>query len=179
MRNAEAERFVQHVWAVFLREGIPGVLPLAAEDAEWQPHSAQRRLFRTTAEYREQLERVAATGERVEASAIGMWSHASLVMVRGRMRIRKRGDLLEDTRMYWLFEVAGGKLTRVASSPDLAGLLREAGHGDPVLAREAFIALHRDASVDVETAGSRAPTARVDPPTARVEPGERAGDRSG
>ena len=150
MRNAEAERFVRDVWATFLREGIAGVLPLAAEDAQWQPHSAQRRRFHSTAEYREQLERFTAAGERVEASAIGMWSHDSLVIVRGRMRIRKHGDLLEDTRMYWLFEVRSEQLTWVASSPDLAGLLREAGEGDPVLAREAYIALHRDAVLHVE-----------------------------
>jgi ketosteroid isomerase-like protein len=148
VRNADAERFVRDVWAAFLREGIAGVLPLAAEDAQWQPHSAQRRRFRSTAEYRESLERVTAAGERVEASSTGMWSHGAVVVVRGRMRIRKRGDVLEDTRMYWLFEVGGGQLKRVASSPDLAGLLREAGHDDPVLAREAFIALHRDAKLD-------------------------------
>lgn len=148
MRNAEAERFVRDVWTAFLREGIAGVLPLAADDAQWQPHSAQRRRFGSTAEYRESLDRFSAAGERVEASATGMWSHEAVVVVRGRMRIRKRGDVLEDTRMYWLFEVAGEQLTRVASSPDLAGLLREAGHGDPVLAREAFIALHRDAKLD-------------------------------
>ena len=145
MRNAEAERFVRAVWAAFRREGIAGVLPLAAADAEWQPHSAGRRHFRSTAEYREQLEQLAAAGERVEASAIGMWSHRDVVVERGRMRIRKRGDILEDTRMYWLFGVRGELLTRVASSPDLAALLRDAGHPDPVTAREAFIALHRDA----------------------------------
>jgi hypothetical protein len=61
-----------------------------------------------------------------------------------------RADVLEDTRMYWLFGVRHGKLSRVASSPDLAGLLRDAGHADPVLAREAFIALHRDAGLEVE-----------------------------
>jgi len=146
VRNAEAERFVRDVWAAFLREGIAGVLPLAADDAQWHPHSAQRRRFRSTAEYREQLER--AVGERVEASATGIWSHGETVLVRGRMRIHKRGDLVEDTRMYWLFEVRGEQLTRVASSPDLAGLLRDACHDDPVLAREAFIALHRDAGLD-------------------------------
>ncbi len=148
MRNSEAERFIRAVWAAFRREGIAGVLPLAADDAQWQPHSAHRRRFRSTAEYREQLERFTAAGERVEASATGMWSHGAVVVVRGRMRIRKRGDLLEDTRMYWLFGVAGEQLTRIASSPDLAGLLREAGHDDPVLAREAFIALHRDAGLN-------------------------------
>jgi ketosteroid isomerase-like protein len=148
VRNAEAERFVRAVWAAFRREGIAGVLPLAAEDAQWRPHSAGRRSFASTAEYREQLERVDEAGETIEASATGMWSHEEIVIVRGRMRIRRRGDVLEDTRMYWLFEVRGEQLTQVASSPDLAGLLREAGHPDPVLAREAFIALHRDAGLD-------------------------------
>jgi ketosteroid isomerase-like protein len=148
VRNAGAERFVREVWAAFQREGAAGVLPLAAEDAQWQPHSARRRCFRSTAEYREQLERHTEAGERVEASASGIWSHDSVVVVRGRMRIRRSGELLEDTRMYWLFAVAGDRLTRVASSPDLAGLLRDAGHADPVLAREAFIALHRDARSD-------------------------------
>jgi hypothetical protein len=141
---------VRDVWAAFRREGITGVLALAAEDAQWKPHSAQRRHFRSTSEYREQIERFTAAGERVEASAIGMWSHDAVVVVRGRMRIRKRGDLLEDTRMYWLFEVHTEQLTWFASSPDLAALLREAGHDDPVLAREAFIALHRDAAPAVE-----------------------------
>ena len=150
MRNAEAERFVRAVWAAFRREGVAGVLPMAADDAQWQPHSAHRRHFRSTAEYREQLERVEATGEHVDASATGMWSHRDVVLVRGRMRIRRRGDLLEDTRMYWLFEVRDELLTRVASSPDLAALLRDAGHPDPVLAREAFIALHRDAKLEAE-----------------------------
>jgi hypothetical protein len=148
VRNAEAERFVRHVWAAFRREGVAGVLPLAAADAQWHPHSAQRRRFRSTAEYREQLERITAAGEHVEASATGMWSHGEVVVVRGRMRIRKGGDLVEDTRMYWLFGVRGEQLTRVASSPDLAGLLRDAGEGDAVLVREAFIALHRDAGLD-------------------------------
>jgi ketosteroid isomerase-like protein len=150
VRNAEAERFVRDVWAAFRRDGFAGVLPLAAEDAQWHPHSAHGRRFASTAEYREQLERHAAAGEHVEARASGMWSHESVVLVRGRMRIRKRGDVLEDTRMYWLFQVRGEQLTRVASSPDLAGLLREAGHPDPVLAREAFIALYRQARLEAE-----------------------------
>ena len=151
MRNAEAERFVRDVWAAFLREGIAGVLaaaprrtrsgsriPRSGAASDRPPSTASR------------LERFTAAGERVEASAIGMWSHDAVVVVRGRMRIRKRGDLLEDTRMYWLFEVRSEQLTWVASSPDLAGLLREAGQADPVLAREAYIALHRDAVLHVE-----------------------------
>jgi ketosteroid isomerase-like protein len=147
VRNADAERFVRNVWAAFQREGIPGVLDLAADDARWAPHSAHTRRFRTTAEYREQLERLTEEGERVEASGAGLWSHDDVVVVRGRMRIRKGGRVREDTRMYWLFGVREEQLTWVASSPDLAGLLREVGLDDPVLAREAFISLHRDAGL--------------------------------
>jgi hypothetical protein len=147
VRNAEAERFVRNVWAVFQREGIPGVLDLAAADARWAPHSAHSRRFRTTAEYREQVERLTGEGQRVEASGAGIWSHGDVVVVRGRMRIRKGGGVREDTRMYWLFGVREEQLTWVASSPDLAGLLREVGHDDPELAREAFISLHRDAGL--------------------------------
>jgi hypothetical protein len=77
-----------------------------------------------------------------------------VVVVRGRMRIRKRGGVLEDTRMYWLFGVREQRLTWVASSPDLAGLLREVGRDDPVLAREAFIALHRDAGLESAEGGA-------------------------
>ena len=147
VRNAEAERFVREVWAAFQREGIPGVLALAAEDAYWAPHSAHARRFRTTAEYRAQVEQLSDAGERVEAAGAGLWSHEDVVVVRGRMRIRKGGGVVEDTRMYWLFGVRGEQLTWVASSPDLAGLLREFGYDDPVLAREAFIALHHDAGL--------------------------------
>jgi ketosteroid isomerase-like protein len=147
VRNAEAERFVREVWATFQREGVAAVLALAHEDAQWRPHSAHQRRFASTAEYREQLGRMTDAGERVEARGFGIWSHGDHVVVRGRMRIRGRGGLLEDTRMYWLFGVRDGKLDRVSSSPDLAGLLREAGHDDPIVAREAFIALYRDADL--------------------------------
>ena len=148
MRNPESERFVRDVWAAFKREGITGVLALAADDAQWAPHSAHNRRFRSTAEYRAQLEHLTDAGERVEATGTGLWSHGEIVIVRGRLRIRKGGELIEDTRMYWLFCVHDEQLVRVASSPDLAGLLREVGHDDPVLAREAFIALHRDAGLE-------------------------------
>jgi ketosteroid isomerase-like protein len=148
VRNLEAERFVRDVWAAFQREGVAGVLALAADDARWAPHSGHNRRFRTTAEYRAQHERLTEAGERVEATGAGLWSHDDVVVVRGRMRIRKHGGLLEDTRMYWLFVVCEERLTWMASSPDLAGLLREVGRDDPVLAREAFIALHRDAGLE-------------------------------
>ena len=147
MRNPDAERFVRVVWAAFKQRGIAGVLDLAADDARWAPHSAHNRRFTSTAEYRAQLELLTEAGERVEAIGTGLWSHQDVVVVRGRMRIRKGGGMLEDTRMYWLFGVHDERLVRVASSPDLAGLLRDVGYDDPVLVREAFIALHREAGL--------------------------------
>jgi ketosteroid isomerase-like protein len=147
VRNPEAEQFVREVWRAFQEQGIPGVLARAADDAEWAPHSAHNRRFRSTAEYRAQLAVLDEAGERVEATGTGLWSHGDVVVVRGRMRIRNRADVLEDTRMYWLFRVREGRIVRMASSPDLAGLLRDAGSGDAVLAREAFIALHRPADL--------------------------------
>jgi hypothetical protein len=147
VRNAEAERFVREVWEKFQRDGIAGVLELAWPDARWRPHSAHGHRFESTAEYRARLERLTDAGERVEAQGLGIWSHHDVVAVRGRMRVRSRRGLLEDTRMYWVFGVREGRLSHVASSPDLAALLREAGYDDPVLAREAFIALYRDADL--------------------------------
>jgi hypothetical protein len=76
VRSAEAERFVRDVWATFQREGIVGVLTLASEDAQWRPHSAHSRQFRSTAEYRERLEQSALGEERVEGQGFGLWSHA-------------------------------------------------------------------------------------------------------
>ena len=146
MRDQEAERFVRRVWAAFEEEGITGVMALAAPDAQWRPHSSNNRVFRSTAEYRAGFSEMFEAGQRVEAIGTGMWSHENVVVVRGRMRIRK-GAVVEDTRMYWLFEVRGEELTRIASSPDLAGLLRDAGHADPALANDAFVALHRDAGL--------------------------------
>ena len=154
MRNAEAERFVREVWAVFQRDGVAGVLELALPDARWRPHSAHGHRFESTDEYRAELERLTDQGERVEAQALGLWSHDDVVLVRGRMRVRGRRGLLEDTRMYWLFGVRGDRLAQVFSSPDLAGLLREAGYDDPVLAREAFIALYRDADPAITDGGT-------------------------
>jgi ketosteroid isomerase-like protein len=147
VRNRQAEELVRMLWRSFQRDGIPGVLAFAAPDAEWRPHSAGGRSFASTDEYRAALARLTEAGDRVEARGLGLWSHDDVAVVRGRMRIRRRGEV-EDSRMYWLFAVRGDQVVRVASSPDLAGLLRDAGLDDPVLARDAFLALHEDAGLE-------------------------------
>jgi len=128
------------MWADYDREGLPGILRWAAEDAQWRPHSAEGRTFARTADYREQLEAASAEGVRVESVRLGIWSHDDIVAVRGRLRVR-RGGVIDDSRMYWVHRVREGKVCWTASSPDLPGLLAEAGL-DRALVDEAFAAMH-------------------------------------
>lgn len=143
MRNAENEAVVLRMWADYEREGLTAVLRWATEDAEWRPHSAGGRVFRTTARYREHIEQATGEGVRVESLLLGLWSHTDLVAVRGRLRVRK-GSVLDDSRMYWVHRLRDGRIAWSASSPDLGALLEAAGL-DRGLTREAYTAMHTGA----------------------------------
>ena len=138
------EQLILAMWEDYDREGLPGILRWAAPDARWRPHSAGGRVFHGTEEYRAEVERAIAQGVRVESVRLGMWSHEDAVVVRGRLRTR-RGGVLDDSRMFWLHRVHEGKVVWTSSSPDLAGLLEEAGY-DRRLASEAVIALRPEAA---------------------------------
>ena len=144
MRSVDNENLILAMWDDYEREGLPGILRWAADDARWRPHSAGGRVFIGTAAYREQVEQAQATGIRVESVKLGLWSHDDVVVVRGRIRTR-RGSVLDDTRLYWLHRIRDRKVVWTSSSPDLAGLIQEAG-----LARElvpkAFMELHKEAA---------------------------------
>ena len=101
-------------------------------------------MFRDTAEYRAAVERAKPTACGWSRSGSGCGRTSDVVVVRGRLRTR-RGGVLGDTRMYWLHRVQDGKVVWTSSSPDLGGLLEEAGL-DRGLAQEAFVALHREAA---------------------------------
>ncbi len=140
MRSPDNEAVVLAMWADYDREGLPGILKWAAEDAGWRPHSGERRTFNSTSEYREHMEAAAVRGIRVDSVRAGIWSHEDVVVVRGRLRVRQ-GGVIEDSRMYWLHRVRDGKVQWTASSPDLGGLLAEAGI-DRALTSAAFVATH-------------------------------------
>jgi hypothetical protein len=142
----DTERVVREVWEAFERDGVAGVLTHASDDARWHPHSAHGRRFSSTADYARFLAESTSSGERVEAQLLGVWTHGDVGVTRGRLRVRRGGALLEDTRMYWAFRVAGDRVTYVASSPDLAAILRETGLPDPALRNAAFLALHGEAA---------------------------------
>jgi ketosteroid isomerase-like protein len=135
----ESEAVVLGMWEDYDREGLTGILRWAADDAVWRPHSSSQSVFRSTAEYRADVERALAQGIRVDSIRLGIWSHEDVVAVRGRLRVR-RGGKVDDSRMYWVHRVADGKVRWTASSPDLAALLADAGL--PGRANEAYIAMH-------------------------------------
>jgi hypothetical protein len=140
VRNPENEAVVLGMWADYDREGLPGILKWATDDAQWRPHSAEGRAFRSTASYREDVEQDLAEGVRVDSVRLGIWSHDDVVAVRGRLRVR-RGGVIDDSRMFWVHRVRDGKVFWTASSPDLASLLADAGCGGD-LVDEAFAAMH-------------------------------------
>src|SRR3954454_12307417 len=140
MRSPENEHLIHAMWDDYEREGLPGILRWATENARWHPYSAGGTVFRDTAEYRAEVERATAAGIRVDSVKLGVWSHGDAGVVRGRLRTRQ-GGVRDDTRMYWLHRVRAHKVVWTSSSPDLAGLLQEAGL-DRTLATEAFLALH-------------------------------------
>ena len=141
MRSPENEAVVLAMWADYDRDGIPGILGWAEEDAEWRPYSADQSIFHTTADYRAYIEEAVARGVHVDSIRLGIWSHGDVVAVRGRLRVRQ-GGIIDDSRMYWVHRVEDGKVRWTGSSPDLGGLLAEAGLPGRGITNEAFMAMH-------------------------------------
>jgi hypothetical protein len=147
VRSPENEAVVLAMWDDYDRDGLPGILGWAADDAEWRPYSAGRSVFRTTAEYRAYLEESLARGVRVDSIRLGIWSQGEIVAVRGRLRVRQ-GGIVDDSRMYWVHRVRDGKVRWTASSPDLGGLLADAGLPGRGISNEAYMAMHSGAPLE-------------------------------
>ena len=129
------------MWAAYERDGLPGVMDWAAEDAEWRPHSAEQSVFHSTADYRAYVEAAMARGVHVDSIRLAIWSQGEVVAVRGRLRVRQGGSV-DDSRMYWVHRVRDGKVRWTGSSPDLGSLLAEAGLPGRAITNEAFMAMH-------------------------------------
>jgi CDP-glucose 4,6-dehydratase len=141
VRSPENEAVVLSMWAAYDRDGLPGILEWAAEDAEWRPHSAEQSVFHSTADYRSYMEEAAARGVHVDSVRLGIWSHGDVVAVRGRLRVRQ-GGAIDDSRMYWVHRVRDGKVQWTGSSPDLGRLLADVGLPGRGITNEAFMAMH-------------------------------------
>lgn len=141
VRSPDNEAVVLAMWADYDRDGLPGILAWAAEDAEWRPHSAEQSVFHTTADYRAYVEQAMARGVHVDSIRLGIWSQGEVVAVRGRLRVRQ-GGTVDDSRMYWVHRVRDGKVRWTGSSPDLGSLLAEVGLPGRRITNEAFMAMH-------------------------------------
>ena len=141
MRSPENEAVVLSMWESYDRDGLPGILDRAAEDAEWRPYSSRQSVFHATADYRAYVEATMAEGVAVDSIRLGIWSHGDVVAVRGRLRVR-HGGIIDDSRMYWVHLVRDGKVRWTASSPDLGALLADAGLPGRGVGNEAFLAMH-------------------------------------
>ena len=139
VRSPDNEAVVLGMWDDYDREGLPGILRWATDDAIWRPHSSRQSVFHSTADYRAAVEDALARGVSVDSIRLGIWSHDDVVAVRGRLRVRQ-GGVLSDSRMYWVHRVRDGKVCWTASSPDLGGLLSDVGL--PGRANEAYMAMH-------------------------------------
>ena len=140
-RSRANEAVVLGMWKDYDREGLPGIMGWAADDAEWRPHSSSQSVFHTTAAYRAYVDEATARGVAVDSIRLAIWSHDDVVAVRGRLRVRK-GGVLSDSRMYWVHRVRDGKIHWTASSPDLGALLADVGL--PGRANEAYIAMRTE-----------------------------------
>ena len=95
VRSPDNEAVVLGIWDDYDREGLPGILRWAADDAVWRPHSSRQSVFHSTADYRASVEDALARGVSVDSIRLGIWSHDDVVAVRGRLRVRQ-GGLLSD-----------------------------------------------------------------------------------
>jgi hypothetical protein len=148
VRSPDNEAVVLGMWEDYDREGLPGILRWAADDAVWRPHSSSQSVFHSTADYRASVEAALARGISVDSIRLGIWSHEDVVAVRGRLRVLRQGGVLEDSRMYWVHRVVDGKVRWTASSPDLGGLLADAGLPGRAISNEAYMAMHGAEDLD-------------------------------
>ena len=134
---------VREMWAAYERDGLAAITAFAHPEAHWQPHSAGGRTFTSTEEYRAHVAAAATAGVRVESRLLGLWAHEDVVAVRGRIRVRRGGEIVDDTRIYWVHRFRDGRIEWTASSPDLGHLLEQAGYPDDRLAGDALVRLSR------------------------------------
>ena len=130
------------MWADYDREGLPGILDWASDDADWRPHSSEQSVFRSTADYRAYVEAGARARHRRRLDP------ARDLVARRRRRgarpaARAPGRRASRTRACTGSTASrDGKVRWTASSPDLARLLADAGLPGRGVTNEAYMAMH-------------------------------------
>lgn len=100
---------VRSMWDAYARNGLEAILDFAADDAVWIPYSAEGREFSSTAEYRRFIQESGDHGQSVESDAFEFEEHGDAVLVRGSIRVRRDGGII-DSSAFWVHRVAGGEV---------------------------------------------------------------------
>jgi anti-anti-sigma factor len=105
---------VQHVrdlWRVHEAGGLDAFLEAAGADVVWQPYLTDGRVFRSTAELRETLAAIVASGVIYEPQLHDLEQHGNVVLAHGVLRVSRNGSV-EETPVHWAYHFRAGRLWR-------------------------------------------------------------------
>lgn len=104
-------QLVRDLWRAHEAGGVDAFLEAAGDDVVWQPYLTGGRVFHSTAELRESLAAVAASGVRYEPKLHDVEQHGSVVLAHGVLRVSRNGSV-EETPLHWAYHFRAGQLWR-------------------------------------------------------------------
>jgi anti-anti-sigma factor len=106
-------QLVRDLWRAHEAGGFDAFLEAAGEDVIWQPYLTEGRVFHTTAELRETLAALTASGVRYEPRLHDLEQHGDVVLAHGSLRVSRNGSV-EETPVHWAYHFRAGRLRRQA-----------------------------------------------------------------
>ena len=104
-------QLVRDLWSAHEAGGLDAFLEAAGDDVVWQPYLTDGRVFHSTAELRETLAAVAASGVRYEPTLHDLEQHGNVVLAHGVLRVSRNGSV-EETPVHWAYHFRAGRLWR-------------------------------------------------------------------
>ena len=104
-------QLVRDLWRAHEAGGIDAFFAAAGDDVVWQPYLTEGRVFHGTAELRETLAAVAASGVRYEPELHDVEQHGNVVLAHGVLRVSRNGSV-EETPVHWAYHFRAGQLWR-------------------------------------------------------------------
>jgi anti-sigma B factor antagonist len=102
---------VRALWEAHATGGLDAALDIAGDAVVWQPHITEGRVYRGTAELREALASVAASGTSFEAELHGIEEHEGVVLATGVLRVNRNG-VTRESLVHWAYHFREGRLWR-------------------------------------------------------------------
>jgi stage II sporulation protein AA (anti-sigma F factor antagonist) len=102
---------VRDLWRAYESGGIDALFAVAGDDVVWQPFITGSRVFRGTAELREELTALAEQGIRYEPQLQDLEQHGNVVLVHGVLRVSTNGRF-DETPLHWAYHFRDGRLQR-------------------------------------------------------------------